>query len=179
MIAVDPISTALLEWHDFFTAVTAVAGTLAGLLFVVIGLNPAIMADTRHTGMRVLTGQTFHSLLVLVIVGLAALVPSDYGTTLLITLVIVGVQGLVRVARDVRLARTDPDPAWSGRHSLTRVISPTLAYVVSLYLAFGIWQQNAGALDWMVAVVFLLTMNAAASCWDLMEEFGKQAQQAA
>lgn len=175
----DPVATALLEWHDFFAAVSAVAGTLVGLLFVVIGLNPAIMADTTHAGMRVLTRQTFHSLLVLVILGLAALVPSDYGTTLLITLVIVGLQGLLRIARDVRVARTDPDPAWSGRNALTRVISPTLAYAVSLYLALGIWQGEAGVLDWLVAVVFLLTMNAAASCWDLMEAIGKRAQQPA
>lgn len=175
----DPIATALLEWHDFFTAVSAVAGTLVGLLFVVIGLNPAIMADRGHAGMRVLTRQTFHSLLVLVILGLAALVPSDNGTTLLITLIIVGVQGIVRIARDVGVARTDPDPAWSGRNAFTRVISPALAYAVSLYLAFGIWRQDASVLDWLVAIVFLLTMNAATSCWDLMEEIGKQAQRSA
>jgi presenilin-like A22 family membrane protease len=68
-ISVDPIGTAVLDWHDFFTAVTAMAGTLIGLLFVVIGLNPFIMADTGHAGMRVLAGQTFHSFLVLVLIG--------------------------------------------------------------------------------------------------------------
>lgn len=175
----DPVATALVEWRDFFAAVSGVAGTLVGLLFVVIGLNPAIMADTRHAGMRVLTRQTFHSLLVLVILGLAALAPSDHGTTLLVTLIIVGLQGVVRVARDVQVARTDPDPAWSGRNAFTRVISPTLAYVAALYLAFGIWRQDDGVLGWLVAVVFLLTLNAAASCWDLMEEIGKQGQKAA
>lgn len=174
----DPISTALLEWHDFFTAVTGIAGTLIGLLFVVIGLNPAIMADTSHAGMRVLTGQTFHSFLVLVLIGLSALVPSDYGTTILISLIIVGLQGIVRVVHDVRLARTDPDPEWSGRAAFTRVISPTIAYVVSLYMAYGIWRQDAGVLDWFVCVVLLLTISAATSCWDLMGEIAKQAQKA-
>ena len=178
MIAVDPISTALLEWHDFFTAVTAIAGTLIGLLFVVIGLNPAILADTSHAGMRVLTAQTFHSFLVLVLIGLSALVPSDYGTTILISMVIVGVQGIVRVVHDIRLARTDPDPAWSGRAALARVISPTLAYIFTLYTAYGIWRQDVGALDWFVGIVLLLTISAATSCWDLMEEIGKQARNA-
>ena len=174
----DPISTALLEWHDFFGAVTAIAGTLIGLLFVVIGLNPAIMADTGHAGMRVLAAQTFHSFLVLVLIGLAALVPSDDGTTLLISLVIVGLQGVVRVVHDVRLARTDPDPEWNGRAALTRVISPTVAYAMVLYAAYGIWRQDVGALDWFVGIVLLLTISAATSCWDLMEEIGKQAQKA-
>lgn len=174
----DPISTALLEWHDFFTAVTAIAGTLIGLLFVVIGLNPAIMADTGHAGMRVLTGQTFHSFLVLVLIGLSALVPSDYGTTILISLLIVGVQGIIRVVRDVRLARTDPDPEWSGRAALTRVISPTCAYAISLYTAYGIWRQDVGVLDWFVGIVLLLTISAATSCWDLMGEIAKQAEKA-
>jgi hypothetical protein len=173
---VDPISTALLDWHDFFTAVTAIAGTLIGLLFVVIGLNPAIMADTGHAGMRVLTAQTFHSFLVLVLIGLSALVPSDYGTTLMISLTIVGVQGVVRVVHDFRLARTDPDPEWSGRSAFTRVIAPAVAYAMTLYTAYGIWQQDAGALDWLIGIVLLLTINAATSCWDLMEEIGKQAQ---
>lgn len=178
-LSVDPIGTALLEWHDFFTAVTAIAGTLIGLLFVVIGLNPAIMADTGHAGMRVLAGQTFHSFLVLVLIGLSALVPTDDGTTLLITLVIVGVQGVVRVVHDVRLARTDPDPHWSGRAAFTHVISPMLAYVTTLYTAYGVWRQDAGVLDWFVAIVLLLTINAATSCWDLMEEIGRQVQKTA
>ena len=172
------MSTALLEWHDFFAAVTAIAGTLIGLLFVVIGLNPAIMADTGHAGMRVLTGQTFHSFLVLVILGLAALVPSDDGTTPVITLVIIAVQGFVRIVHDVRLARTDPDPNWSGRNAFTRVISPALAYGVSLYMAYGIRQQDTGVLDWFVAITFLLTLNAATSCWDLMGEIARRDQEA-
>ncbi|MFT4038981.1 MAG: hypothetical protein QM692_12425 [Thermomicrobiales bacterium] len=174
----DPIAAALLEWHDFFAAVTAIAGTLIGLLFVVIGLNPAIMADTSHQGMRVLTGQTFHSFLVLVLIGLSALVPSDYGTTIMISLVIVGVQGIVRVIHDVRLARTDPDPVWSGRAALNRVLSPAIAYAMSLYAAYGIWRQDVGALDWFVGIVLLLTISAATSCWDLMEAIGKQANTA-
>lgn len=172
----DPMSTALLEWRDFFTAVTGIAGTLIGLLFVVIGLNPSIMVDTGHAGMRVLTAQTFHSFLVLVLIGLSALVPSDYGTTLLISLTIAGIQGVIRVVHDVRLARTDPDPAWSGRAAFTRVISPALAYVIVLYMAYGIWQQDAGVLGWFVGIVLLLTISAATSCWDLMEEIGKQTQ---
>ncbi|MCA9876435.1 MAG: hypothetical protein KC442_01590 [Thermomicrobiales bacterium] len=175
----DPFGAALLEWHDFFAAVAGVSGTLVGLLFVVIGLNPAIMADTSHAGMRVLAAQTFHSFLVLVLLGLSALVPSDDGFTLMVSLTIIGLQGVVRVVHDVRLARTDPDPEWSGRSAFTRVIAPTLAYVMAIYVAYGIWRQDTSVFDWFVGIVLLLTINAATSCWDLMEVIGKQARKPA
>lgn len=149
----DPIADALLAWHDFFIAVTTIAGTLIGLLFVVIGLNLGVMADTGHQGMRVLTGQTFRSFLFLILIG---------------------VLGFIRIVRDVRLARTDPDPAWSGRGAITRVISPALAYGMALYVALGIWRQDVDVLDWFVGIVLLLTISAATSCWDLMEEIANQ-----
>ncbi|MFT4038980.1 MAG: hypothetical protein QM692_12420 [Thermomicrobiales bacterium] len=169
----DPIADALLAWHDFFIAVTTIAGTLIGLLFVVIGLNLGIIADTGHQGIRVLTGQTFRSFLFLILIGLSALVPSDFGTTLTISLTIIGVLGFIRITRDIRLARTDPDPAWSGRGAITRIISPALAYGMALYVAFGIWRQDVGVLDWFVGIVLLLTISAATSCWDLMEVIAK------
>lgn len=163
-------------WHDFFATVAGVSGTLVGLLFVALGLNPAIMADDSPAGLRVLSGQTFHSFLVLLIISIVGLVPDSSGQVLMITLIIVGVQGVVRVASDVRLARTDPDPDWSGRHAFTRVISPTLAYLTCLWLAYIIWQQNADALEWFVMVVLLLTIGASASCWDILKIIGERHQ---
>ena len=66
-------AAALADWHEFFTAVAGIAATLVGLLFVALGLNPRIMADDGPTGLRVWSGETFHSFVVLLILGLAAL----------------------------------------------------------------------------------------------------------
>lgn len=166
----------LAEWHDFFATVAGVSGTLVGLLFVALGLNPAIMADESPAGLRVLSGLTFHSFLVLLMIGIVGLVPDDDGQTLMVTMVVVGVQGLIRVGLDLRQVRTDPDPDWSGRQALGRVVSPTLAYLTCLWLAYSIWRQDAGALGWFVAVVLMLTIGAASSCWDLLKTIGERHQ---
>lgn len=165
---------ALAEWSDFFATVAGVSGTLVGLLFVALGINPAIMADDSPAGLRVLSAQTFHSFLVLLMISIVGLVPDDTGQFLLITLVIVGVQGLVRVATDLWKVRADPNPEWRGRHAFSRIISPTLAYLTCLWLAFAIWKQDADSLGWFVMVVLLLTIGPSASSWDILKVIGER-----
>jgi len=166
------LARALAEWHEFFAAVASISGTLVGLLFVALGLNPAIMADTGPAGLRVWAGQTFHTFLVLMLLGLIGLVPTDVGEGFAITLAILGALGILRVASDVRRVRLDPDPEWGSRQALTRFISPTLAYLFCLWLAWRAWENDADALGWLIAIVFLLTISAAASCWDILKAIG-------
>lgn len=165
-------AAALVEWHDFFATMAGVSGTLVGLLFVALGLNPAIMADDSPAGLRVWSSQTFNSLLSVLIIGLAGLVPLDAGPTLAITLIITGGQGIVRVVQDLLQVRAERDPEWNVRHLITRFISPSLAYLICLWLAYWVWKLDADALGWLIAIVFLLTLNAASSCWDLLKEIG-------
>lgn len=155
-------------WHDFFATVAGLSGTLVGLLFVALSLNPIIMTDDGPTGLRVWSGVTFHSFMVLLIMGIVGLVPSDARTTFVVTLLILGVQGFIRVIHDMRRVRADPDPTWGGRHALIRFVSPTVAYVAMLAVAYGVWIGEPGYLGWLVAVVFCLTISAVASCWDLL-----------
>jgi hypothetical protein len=166
------LARALVEWHDFFAAISGVAGTLVGLLFVALGLNPSIMADDSPAGLRVWSGQTFNSFLSVLLIGLAGLVPSRDGESLAVTLAIIGIQGTVRVVFDLRQVSADHDPDWGLRQVITRFVSPTAAYVLCLWLAQRIWNLDVGALDWLIAIVFLLTLNAASSCWDLLKEIG-------
>lgn len=165
-------TTALLEWHDFFAAIAGVSGTLVGLLFVALGLNPNIMADESPAGLRIWSAQTFHSLLVVLIIGLAGLVPARVGGAFAVTLTIVGVQGVLRVISDLRRVTSAHDPDTGARQVLVRFVSPAAAYVISLWLAYSIWQKDIDQLGWLIAVVFLLTMSAASSCWDLLKEIG-------
>jgi hypothetical protein len=165
--------TTLAEWHDFYAAVAGIAAALVGLLFVALALRPAIMANAGPAGVRVWSGQTFHSFLVVLVLALIALIPDDDASTLVVTLLILGLQGLVRVAFDVRRARRDPDPQWSSRRALTRFGSPVLAYLISLWAAWALWQGDDDALGWVVAVVFLLLLNATGNCWDLLKAIGR------
>jgi hypothetical protein len=165
-------AAALLEWHDFFTAIAGVSGTLVGLLFVALGLNPMIMADESPAGLRVWAGQTFHSFLVVLVIGIAGLVPARVGATFAITLAIVGAQGVVRVITDLRQLMAAHDPEWNARQGFTRFVSPAIAYVCCLWLAYSMWEKDVDALGLLIAIVLLLTINAASSCWDLLKEIG-------
>lgn len=124
-------------------------------------------------GVRVWSAQTFHSFLVVLVLGLIALIPDDDATTLVITLLIIGLQGLLRVGLDVRRARRDPDPQWSSLRALTRFGSPTLTYLIRRWSASALWHGDWDALGWLVAVVFLLLLNATGNCWDLLKALGQ------
>lgn len=167
-------AAALAEWHDFFATIAGVSGTLVGLLFVALGLNPAIMADDSPAGLRVWAGQTFSSLLSTLIICIAGLVPSETGQALAVTLAITGGQGIVRMIVELRQVSIDRDPEWNLRHLITRFISPALAFLLCLWLAERVWNRDAEALGWLMGIVFLLTLNAASSCWDLLKEIGVQ-----
>jgi hypothetical protein len=160
------------EWHEFYTTVAGLAATLVGLLFVGLGLNPRIIAKNGPAGMRVLAGQTFHNFLILLVIALVILIPDDSARALTITLLIIGVQGIIRVGVDLRRARHDPDPHWSAIQALARYVSPALAYLICLGVAIDLSDSTTDALGWLVAVVFLLLMSATANCWDLLEAIG-------
>jgi hypothetical protein len=160
------------QWHDFYATVGGLAATLVGLLFVGLGLNPRIIAKNGPTGMRVLAAQTFHNFLILLVIALMALVPDDSARALTITLLIIGVQGIIRVAFDLRRARLDPDPHWSANQALVRYVSPALAYLICLGVAVDLSDSTSNSLGWLVAVVFLLLISATANCWDLLEAIG-------
>jgi hypothetical protein len=162
------------EWHEFYTTVAGLAGTLVGLLFVGLGLNPRIITVGGPSGMRVLAAQTFHNFLVVLVIALIALVPDDTARSLAITLLIVGVQGIIRVALDLRRSRSDPDPQWRALHALTRYISPLLAYGLCLWLGSDLWDGHSEVLGSIVAIVFLLLLSASSNCWDLLEAIGIQ-----
>lgn len=161
------------EWHDFFSTVAGVSGTLVGLLFVALGLNPALMADDSPAGQRVIAGQTFHSFVSLLMIGIVGLVPDPTGQALAITLAIVGVQGIIRVGFDLRNAGQDPDPTWHGRQAIARFLAPLVAYVICLWLTREVWNQQADSLSWFIGVILSLTVSAASTSWDLLRFIGE------
>ncbi len=160
------------QWTLFFSVAAGVAATLIGLLFVALALNPAIMSDDGPAGLRVWSGQTFHSFLMVLTISMIAVIPATDGTTYAIALLIIGVTGLLAVVRAVNSARRDPDPEWRLSHAVWRFFSPLLAYLFCLWAAYLAWRENPDALSWMAPVIFLLVMSAAASCWDLLRDLG-------
>ncbi len=146
-------AAALADWRDFFAAVAGAAATLVGLLFVALALSPAVMADEGPAGLRVWSGQTFHSFLVVLAIALVALIPAETGRALAITLAI-------------------PDPAWRGRPALARAAAPAAAYACCLWAGIAAWRGDDDAFGWLVTATFLLVVSASVSCWDLLKAIG-------
>ena len=149
---------------------------MAGLLFVGLGLNPRIMAPDGPPGMRVLAAQTFHHFLVLLIIALIAIAPTETARPLAITLLIVGVQGVIRVGLDLRQARRAHDPHWGTLTALARSVWPAVAYALCLWLGIDLWDDLTTALGGLVVVVIVLLMHVSINCWDLLAAIGAQAE---
>lgn len=105
-------AAAVAEFNTFFTVAAGVSATLIGLLFVALALNPAIMADNGPAGLRVWSGLTFHSFLMVLTLSMIAILPFESGFAFTIAFVIVGISGLLAVGRAVHGVRRDPDPDW-------------------------------------------------------------------
>jgi hypothetical protein len=126
-------------------------------------------------GMRVLAAQTFHHFLVLLVIAVIALVPDETARPLAITLLFVGVQGIVRVGLDLRQARRSHDPHWGILQALARSVWPAVAYALCLWLGVDLWDDVPEALGSIVIVVILLLVHVSINCWDLLAAIGAQA----
>jgi hypothetical protein len=109
-------------------------------------------------------------------ISMLGVLPVDTGEVLAIALVIIGVFGLLGVARSINLAQTDPDPSWRLRHAIWRFAFPLAAYGLCLWAAWLTWEQDIDAMGWLVTAIFFLTMSAANSCWDLLKMLGTPKQ---
>jgi len=166
-------------WQPFFTTVAGLAATLAGLLLVGLGLNPRIMAPNGPSGMRVLAAQTFHHFLVLLVIALIVLAPTETARPLALTLLIVGAQGLTRGGLDLRRARRAHDPHWGILQAAARSVWLAVAYALCLWLGLDLWDGVTAVLGSMVVVVLLLLVHVSINCWDLLAAIGAQADAAA
>ncbi|MCO5222107.1 MAG: hypothetical protein M9947_11090 [Thermomicrobiales bacterium] len=167
------INSQLQEWDSFYTAVAGVAGVLVGLLFVALALSPSIMKDSAPPGVRIWCSETFHSLVLMLTFALLFLIPDPSGPGLGIPIVLVSLLGLRQIGQDIRMLRTDPDPRWSTNHAGLRRFSYLIAAEAgSIVIGISLILGRAELIDWMVAPIFLMLVNAAINCWDILKEIG-------
>src|SRR6476660_7484063 len=86
-------------WHDFYLTAGAAAATLIGLLFVGLSINLDSFTAEEGTSLRLLAEQAFANLIYVLLIALFVLIPSPESLSLTIELAIVGVFGVIRVAR--------------------------------------------------------------------------------
>jgi hypothetical protein len=167
------INDQLQEWSGFYTAVAGVAGVLVGLLFVALALSPSIMKDTAPAGLRVWCSETFHSLVMMLTFSLLFLIPDPSGPGIGIPIVLVTLMGLWQMRADFRSLKSDPDPRWSRRHAGIRRFGYLLAaYCAAIVVGVSLCLNQRDFIDWMVLPIFLLLVNAAINCWNILKEIG-------
>ncbi len=172
-MALLTINSELQEWSAFYSAVAGVAGVLVGLLFVALALSPAVMKDTAPPGLRVWCSETFHSLVVMLSFALIFLIPDPSGLGIGIPIVLIGLFGLRQIRSDILTLRTDPNPRWSQGHAgLRRFIYMIVAEIVAVAIGISLILNRSDLIDLMVLPIFLILINAAINCWDILKEIG-------
>jgi hypothetical protein len=167
------INEELQDWTDFYTAVAGVAGVLVGLLFVALALSPAIMKDSSPSGLRIWCSETFHGLVVMLSFALLFLIPDPNGLGIGIPIALISLAGLRQIRADVRALRNDPDPRWSAPHAgIKRFGYMIAAELSSLTIGISLMLNRSELIDWMVLPIFLLLINAAINCWNILKEVG-------
>lgn len=169
----------LAEWNGFYSAVAGASATLVGLLFVSLALRPEIMGDRGPAGMQRWAGQTFHDFVMLLSFSLIALIPATGPIGFGAPLAILGTMSLVQTARAAIGVRADPDPRWRGRSGVSRFLPSLLGYGICVWVGNASILGDAEAIDWLIAVVFLLVVSAASSCWDLLKALGEMSRSGA
>jgi hypothetical protein len=167
------INDQLQDWTDFYTAVAGISGVLVGLLFVALALSPGIMNDASPAGLRIWCSETFHSLVMMLTFSLLFLIPEPSGPGIGIPIVLVTGFGLRQMRADIRGLRTDPDPRWSQGHAgIKRFGSLIAAYIAAIMIGLGLCFNQRDVVDWMVLPIFLLLINSALNCWNILREVG-------
>ena len=167
------INDQLQDWTAFYAAVAGVAGVLVGLLFVALALSPSIMRDTAPAGLRIWCSETFHSLVMMLTFALLFLMPDPNGFGIGIPIVLVTIFGLRQMRTDILSLRTDPDPRWSApRAGIKRFSSLLAAYVSAIVIGVALCLNQRDFVDWMVLPIFLLLVNSAINCWNILKEIG-------
>jgi modulator of FtsH protease len=157
----------LAVWAGFFTAMTAAAAGLTGLLFVAVSINlEHILKGTTMLPSR--AAETVAMLLFVVTSSALALVPQDV-ELLGAEILVVVVPLLVIVVRDqVRYRRQNPDQPlyWS----ISRMTTSGIGLVPGLIAGISLAAHWGGGLYWLVPASLLSIAGAVYSAWILLVE---------
>jgi hypothetical protein len=113
----EDFARALGAWTGFYAALSAVAATLLGLLFVAVSLRLNLFQDAVVADVRDFAALVFGQFLALVLVGLVALFPDPKPATLGLPTLAIGALGLgwaVRLAGEYLYLNTAPGSRRGG-----------------------------------------------------------------
>jgi hypothetical protein len=166
----DGFAPALSDWTAFYAALSAIAATLLGLLFVAVSLRLNLFRDAVVADVRDFAVHVFGQYLALVLVGLVALFPDLHPAGLGLVLLAVGALGVgwsIRVAREYRRLNQTPQSrnAWSlAVYAIS--VSSWVAFVVGG--AVLLVRRDAEPLPWLAAAEVAMLALASAGAWVIL-----------
>ena len=154
------------EWTDLFVAAAGAGAALAGLVFVAVSINIKNILEFAGLPERAL--ETVVTLLIVVVVSIACLVPGQSHVALGIELLLI--TG-VYVAFLGRLTFSSPPPGkeppwWLTGRIMLRVIA-TVPFIVG---ALSVLAETGGGLYWIAAGIAGAIVAAVTNAWVLLVE---------
>lgn len=158
----------LTKWQPFFSAVSGVAATLAGLLFVSLSINRERITARDNLMLLRLARRSFGDLLYTLFLSLMFLFPSSKAHILAFPLFIVsGFRAFGIIAQLCGRGRNSSiEPTrWLAIRERAFQVATTVGTVGA---ACEIYAGNLGCMYFLVPVVALLLFNASMNAWSLL-----------
>ena len=167
----DSFSLMTHDWSGFFSAMAQISGSLVGLVFVALTLNPRLLGAGRDPILGILARQTFSDFILLLLVSLVMLtphLPADVVGEIILT---IAVANVLRVVVSLWLQRAELFGRASGWLLPKRFIPSFVGYVmlgwVGVELMFGDSAPGKTGTLLLLGILMLL-LSGCRSAWLLV-----------
>lgn len=159
--------TAALEgWENFYVIIGSSAGTLIGLMFVVVALVSSTRTETQSAPMRAFASPTIVYFASVLLVSGVMSIPRHSRTSLGSVLMAIGIAGLVYVAISIARMRHQDAYAPDAGDWAWFVVLPAAAYASIALAGTAVWGAPNGSLYAVGGAAIFLLLIGVHNSWD-------------
>ncbi len=154
------------EWQSFYSVLAGASATFAGLLFVSLSVNPAILATENEAALR-LARHTFGCFIYLILIALVVMIPRQVPLGIGLPLFGMGLGAMIQTVRASGASARD--------HAVRRLVRERSLYRLSMVtygmmmmVAVGLSLGIGFALYGLVSLMIWQLAWASRLAWDLL-----------